>query len=127
MSRTSWSIWSETPGTRHGHGTTLLEAQDAMVGDRDAMGVGAEVGEHAVGSRERWLGVDDPVDAAKLAAKHRGGGVVFELSPFEGLLETFEEFRPKHPGEGSAKGSGIAVATVTKTCPYSRSFPLGSS
>ena len=45
--------------------TTVLEAQDAMVRDRDAMGVGAEVREHALGTGERRFRVDDPVEAAK--------------------------------------------------------------
>ena len=36
---------------------------DAAVGDGDAMGVAAEIGENLRGSAERLLGVDDPVEA----------------------------------------------------------------
>jgi hypothetical protein len=90
--------------------TALLEAQDAMVRDRDAMGVGAEVGEHALGSRKGRLGVDDPIDAPKLAAKRGNGGVLGELAAFEGLAETIEELGGEHLGQG-AHGEEEALVT----------------
>src|SRR5215211_6769983 len=40
---------------------------DFAVGDGDAMGVTAEIGQHLLGPPERWLGVDHPVEAAELA------------------------------------------------------------
>jgi len=79
----------------------VLETQDAMVGDGDAMGVGAEVGEHALGSRKGRLGVNDPVDASQRVAERGNRGVVAELSAFEGLAEAVEELGPEHLGQGS--------------------------
>ena len=41
----------------------VVAGLDAAVGDGDAMGVAAEIGEDLRGSAERLLGVDDPIDA----------------------------------------------------------------
>src|SRR5215211_321318 len=43
------------------------EREQPAVGDGDAMGVMAEIGQHLLGPAERWLGVDHPVEAAELA------------------------------------------------------------
>ena len=40
----------------------VVAGLDAAVGDGDAMGVAAEIGENLRGSAERPLGVDDPCD-----------------------------------------------------------------
>src|SRR5260370_28299937 len=42
-------------------------AEEAGVGDGDAVGVAAEIGQYLSRSAEGWLGIDHPVDAAKLA------------------------------------------------------------
>ena len=39
----------------------LVEGQQAVIGNGDAMGVAAEVAEHLGRSSERWLGIDDPL------------------------------------------------------------------
>ena len=39
----------------------MLENQEAMVGDGDAMGIAGEIAEHMMGTAEGGLGVDDPV------------------------------------------------------------------
>jgi hypothetical protein len=39
----------------------LVERDQSVVRDRDPVGVAAEIGEHGLGSRERRLGVDEPV------------------------------------------------------------------
>ncbi len=41
---------------------------DAVIGESDAMGVAAEVGEHVIGAAEGTLGVDDPVVETEFAA-----------------------------------------------------------
>ncbi|OWK25627.1 hypothetical protein AJ87_08370 [Rhizobium yanglingense] len=42
----------------------VIDLDDAAVGDRNTMGVAAEIGEHLVGTAERWLRINDPFDAA---------------------------------------------------------------
>ena len=39
----------------------MLEGQETVVGDGDAMGVAGEITQHMMGTAEGWLGVDDPV------------------------------------------------------------------
>ena len=41
----------------------IVECDEPAIGDRDAMGVAAEIGQDLGGSAEGPLGVDDPVDA----------------------------------------------------------------
>ena len=38
----------------------VLEGDEAMVGDGDAMGVAAEIAEDVMGAAEGWFGIDDP-------------------------------------------------------------------
>ena len=42
----------------------VIEADQAAVGDGDAVGVAAEIGEHRLGAGEGALGVDHPFDLA---------------------------------------------------------------
>jgi hypothetical protein len=76
----------------------FLETEDPRVRDRDAMGVGAEVREHAFRPCERGLRVDDPIDAPKCVAESGNGAVVAELSKLEGTSEPFEKLSAKHLG-----------------------------
>ncbi len=49
------------------------EFDETAVGDGDPVGVAAEIAEHLLGSGERRLGVDDPVDPGervKLVSEH---------------------------------------------------------
>ncbi|BCH12571.1 hypothetical protein MesoLj131c_68290 (plasmid) [Mesorhizobium sp. 131-3-5] len=41
---------------------SVVQAHEAAVGDGDAMGVAAQIGEDLFGTAERGLGVDDPCD-----------------------------------------------------------------
>ncbi len=55
----------------------VVQGQDSLVADRDAMGVAAEVGEHLCGAAEGWLGVDHPGRAVQGAQQGaRCGGLL---------------------------------------------------
>jgi hypothetical protein len=45
----------------------VLEADEAMVGDGDAVGVAGKIVENVFGSAEGWLGIDDPVLGEELS------------------------------------------------------------
>ena len=77
----------------------LLHAQDAVVGDGDAMRVGAEIGKDSFRSCEGGLRVDDPVSTAQLVAKPRNESVVADFFAFEGAHQAVKKFRAEHLGE----------------------------
>jgi len=76
------------------------QRDEAMVGDGNAMGVGAQVVKDILGASERWLAVDNPV-LAEEGAEERCEGLRFcqrpevpvetELAVGEGALETRDE------------------------------------
>src|SRR5258708_14763471 len=86
----------------------LVEGDDPAVGDCDAMGIAAEIGENLCGTAKWSLGVDDPADAShgdevscegsrldqgcEIAEEVQSAGV-------EGRGQTFEEQAPEQPGE----------------------------
>jgi hypothetical protein len=51
----------------------LVEGDQAAVGDGDAVGVAAEIGEHRLRPGERLLGIDDPLDFAQRRQLGREG------------------------------------------------------
>ena len=72
------------------------DGEDALVGDRHAVGVVAEVGKHASRARERGLGVDDPLVPAQGPQVAPDGSRIGEVGEaaaesqfalLEGLLE----------------------------------------
>src|SRR3979411_2625639 len=85
-----------------------VECDEPAVGDRDAMGVAAEIGQDLCGSAEGPLGVNNPVDAlagfeaasesvefgkrSKVAEEAQGAGV-------EGRDQAFEKKPAKEPGQ----------------------------
>ena len=105
---------------------TVLDGEEAVVGDGDAVGVLAEVVEDLVGAGEGGLGVDDPLGLAEgLEVAAKGGGViesgegVAELEPagLEGLLEQFEEEAAEQAGqdangEEEAGAAGDPAVTI---------------
>lgn len=50
------------------------ETDEAVVGQRDAMGVAAQILQDLLGARERALGVDDPVGRAEVREDRRNAG-----------------------------------------------------
>ena len=87
---------------------SVVDGEEAVVGDGDEVGVAAEVVEDLVGAGEGGLGVDDPLGLAEglevagegVGVVERGQGVA-ELEPAgaEGLLEPFEEEAAEQAGE----------------------------
>lgn len=103
---------------------TVSDAEDPSVRDRDAMGVGAQVAEHALGSCERGLRVDDPVAAAKRMTEFRNGSVVAELPAFEGASETLIPSVPPVLPDAfveKCRGSRAKVESVAAVARKSRS------
>src|ERR1700745_244802 len=47
------------------------EREQPAIGDGDAMGIAAEIGQHLFGASERWFGVDHPVEAPEFAQATR--------------------------------------------------------
>ena len=90
-----------------GEGDMIVVAGlDAAVGDGDAMGVAAEIGENLRGAAERLLGVDDPIDAPRggqMGGERRGIGETrkiaeeAEIAFVEGGLQAFEEQAAEQP------------------------------
>ena len=52
----------------------IVQADEAAVGDSDAVGIAAKIGEHVLRRAEGRLGIDDPVDPA-LLGHHAGEGL----------------------------------------------------
>src|ERR1700677_4662744 len=78
----------------------VLAGLDAAVGDGDAMGVAAEIGEDLRGAAERLLGIDDPIDAPRggpMGGERRGIGQMRQIAEeaefacVEGGLQALEE------------------------------------
>ena len=105
---------------------TVLDGEEAVVGDGDAVGVLAEVVEDLVGAGEGGLGVDDPLGLAEglevagegVGVIERGEGVA-ELEPAgaKGLLEQFEEETAEQAGqdpdgEEEAGAAGDPAVTI---------------
>src|SRR5215217_8787298 len=84
------------------------ERAQSAVGDSDAMGVAAEIGQHLFGPAERWLGVDNPVEAPEFAETTCEGlrfGKVGEIAEEpqlagpEGVLQLPQEQPSEQPRE----------------------------
>ena len=79
----------------------LVERDEPGVGDRDAMGVAREIGEHGLRSGEGPLGVDDPFGAAQRRERGVEGAVVCERGEVAeegepaGLVQRVEAFEKK--------------------------------
>ena len=93
------------PFERH---LAVLHADEAAVGDGDAVGVAPEVGEDLFGSPERRLGIGDPVDLAHglgELGEGRGIGEAAEIAKegecacLKGGLEALEEEPSVEAGE----------------------------
>ncbi len=86
----------------------VVAGLDAAVGDGDAMGVAAEIGENLCGSAERLLGADDPVEAThggQICGDRGGIGQIGEFAEkaeilcLKGRLQAFEKKSAQQPGK----------------------------
>jgi hypothetical protein len=61
--RNCWLAWAESRQRK----VVAIQRDEAMVGDGDAMGVGAQAVEDILGAAERWFAVDHPLAAEQRA------------------------------------------------------------
>jgi hypothetical protein len=73
----------------------LIGAQDSPVRERNAMGIAAEIAQHALGSCEGRLGIDDPVLPSKRVEESGQRLIGSELASIEALSQAVEELAPK--------------------------------
>ena len=87
---------------------TLVERDEAPIGETDAMGVAPEVAEDLLGSAEGRLGVDDPARAIELVlhagesrriGERRGGAVEAERAALVESSQSREELSAKECAE----------------------------
>jgi len=99
----------------------IVEAEEALVGQRDPMGVAAQVLEHLLGAGEGAFSVHDPVRLAKLAEPLRegrgvgeggGGSGEDELTGVKGAPEGVEVFAPEDLAEGADGGEKAGGAGI---------------
>ncbi len=76
------------------------ELQEPVVGDRDAMGVTAQVLEHLLRTPERCLGVDDPVGPVEPVFEYEPIGVTgLDRIVLDGLIDRSKELAPEQAGQ----------------------------
>ena len=102
--------------------------EQPVVGERDAVGVVAEVGEHLLGPGEGRLAVDDPRLLAELVAprgKRRGLGQrrqpagAVQLAPVEGLLQAGQIPASEDLGQGTDREEEVGPSG-NPACPIGR-------
>ena len=98
-------MWRVCPLVFPFEGDALVGARDqAAVGDGNAVGLTAEIGEHRLGSGEGALGIDHPIDVAQRAE------IIGEVSGIGKMAMSAEELQvsglmggdellQKHPAE----------------------------
>ncbi len=78
----------------------VVDADQAIVGDGDAVGVAGDIGQHLFGSGEGRLGIDHPFGLSRTAevapeaaaiAERREGAEEAQFVGVEGLLQIFQE------------------------------------
>lgn len=86
----------------------VVEGDEAAVGDRDPMGIAAEISQDLGGPAERLLGVDDPIDAPRRSdaggegrGLGQGGEIAKEVqgSGAEGSCQALKESASEQLGE----------------------------
>jgi len=84
-----------------------VHADEAGIGDGDAMGVATEIGQHLFGSCEWRLGIDHPADTMSRFQRSiegsrmgQAGDIAEELklAELEGVLQLFEKQPPEQAG-----------------------------
>ena len=98
----------------------VLAGEQPAIGDRNAMGIAAEIGENLLWPAERTLGVDDPFDFAQgieMTAEHRRVAEVCqiakecELGVVERRLQVLQEQTSVQPRQNSDRQEKAGPAT----------------
>jgi len=98
----------------------VVDREQAVVGNGDAMGVAAQVVENLFGTAEGRFGINDPLGLAKRSqvvgecmgiTESLQGGKELQLALIKGSLEVFEELAPEEArqhthGEEEARAAG---------------------
>lgn len=93
------------PPKRH---ALAIEGEQAMITDRDAMGVASEVPQDSGGSTEGWFGIHDPVGAkervdegvpASRCAERGARAAQIQLVAHVRAAQSLDEFAAKDPAE----------------------------
>jgi len=104
------------PAERH---LVLYAGNEPAVGNRNAMGIGAEVTKHLIGSAERGFAVDHPVRRVKLAdqtseqpglSQAAKQAVEMELSGSVSLLERFKKLASENFAENPHREKEAVIA-----------------
>ena len=118
------------PSERH---SIILEANESMVGDRDAVGIAREIMQNMFGAAEGWLGVDDPVLSEELSQKSAEGtwfgeslkrAVELELVLLEELSESRGELASKDATECTDGRRNLDEFTLDQLGGYEKSAPV---
>src|SRR3981189_1867728 len=98
----------------------VKERDQPTVGDGDAMGIAAEIGQHLFGATEWRLGIDDPFDASELVepgGEGRGLGKTGEvaeeadLASIECILQILQEQPTKQAREHAYRQEEVGAAS----------------
>jgi hypothetical protein len=112
---------------------TVLERDEPLVGNGNAMSVSAEVGQDLLGSREGRLGVDDPFLPGRLGEEEGGAfaGEAGQASPVQAGLDAGKEFSAEDAGEDAdgkeetGVGEDPAVALGRQASPGDNAVEVG--
>lgn len=90
----------------------VVEGDEPMVGDGDAVGVTGQVGEDGVGPVEGRFGEDDPglLEAAGDEVVELDGGELSEETPAVGIAESIEIASPEDPTQHADRKEEAALA-----------------
>jgi hypothetical protein len=98
----------------------VVEPEQAIVGEGDAVGVAGEVIEDVARAAEGLLGVDDPVVFAEIVSEARGESWIVARRVVKGI----EEFAAEDAGEGT-NGEEIAARAADPASPGGIETPGG--
>ena len=102
----------------------IFEGDQAIIRDGDAMGIGAKVTQHLVGSAKRWLAIDHPLVAEELTeetlkypglSKNLQLPVELEFAGSEGLLQGVGELTAEDLAENCLRKKEVLAPRTNPT------------
>ena len=115
---------------------SLFEPDEPAVGNGNAMGVMAEIGEDLIGAAKGRLGVDDPFELAQLGEMLLEGSrvgqagevaVEAEVARIECCLELLQEQPPEERRESTSTGRKKPGRQATQRVPSNDNPPPGTT